>query len=62
MVDPNKTEEFRKTLMKLIENPDMAANIGSNGYRALMNYENFDGYIDKTIKIYESILNKKKAH
>ncbi|MCZ7384504.1 MAG: glycosyltransferase family 4 protein [Candidatus Methanoperedens sp.] len=61
VVDPNKTEEIRKTLMKLIENPDMAANIGSNGCRALMNYENFDGYLDKTIKIYESILNKEQA-
>jgi glycosyltransferase involved in cell wall biosynthesis len=58
VVDPSNTEEIRKMLIKLIENPDMASNIGSNGYRAIMNYEHFNGHVDKTIKLYKSILNR----
>jgi glycosyltransferase involved in cell wall biosynthesis len=58
VVDPSNTKEIRKMLMMVIENPDIATNIGSNGYRAVMNYEHFNGYVNKNIKLYQSILNR----
>ena len=51
-------KELRKMLMKVIENPDMATDIGNNGCKSIMKFEHFNGYVDKTINIYNSILNK----
>jgi len=62
VLDPSNTAEFRKKLMMLIENPGIAADIGNNGYKAVMNHQDFNGYLDKTVNLYDSILNHEQAH
>jgi len=58
VVDPSNSDEIRKMLSTLIENPDIATNIGRTGYRSIMNHEHFNENVDKTIKLYKAILNK----
>lgn len=55
VVDPRNTEKIRGMLEMLIKNPDTANTIGDNGYRAIINYERFDEYLDKIIALYKSI-------
>jgi|SRR5208283_1591601 len=55
VVDPNNSDEIRKKLTKLIKNPDIAINIGRNGYKAIMN-ENLNECLNETIKLYQSLL------
>lgn len=56
VVDPNNTEKIRDMLVKIIKNPDLANTIGDNGYKAIINYEYFNEYLDKTIELYKSVL------
>ncbi len=58
VVDPSNSDEIRKMLSKLIENPDIATNIGRTGHKSIMNHEHFNENVDKTIKLYKAILNK----
>lgn len=55
VVDPHNTEEIREMLEMLIKSPDTANTIGDNGYMAMINYERFDEYLDKTVELYKSI-------
>ncbi len=59
VVDPSNSDEIRKMLDKLIENPDIATNIGRTGYRSIMNHENFNENVDKTIELYKNLINSK---
>jgi len=56
VVDPNNTEEIREILERLIKNPEIASTIGNNGYKAIIKYENFNGFLDETIELYRSII------
>lgn len=58
IVDPNNANEIKKILTKLIENPEISTYIGSNGYETIKNHEFFNGNIDQTITLYNSILSK----
>ena len=62
VVDPNNTEKIREMLEMLIKNPAIASTIGNNSYRAIINYERFDKYLDKTIELYKSVLLNRKAY
>jgi hypothetical protein len=40
-VNPDNSEDLRRTLIELMENPDKATNIGNNGHQAILKYDNF---------------------
>jgi len=55
-VDPNNIIEIREMVEGLIEKPEMANTIGMAGYNAILNIDNFNEYLDKTIELYKSTL------
>ncbi len=56
-VDPNNPREIREMMEDLIENPEMANTVGTEGYRAISKLNQFNEYLDKTIELYKSTLN-----
>lgn len=56
IVNPNNITKIKEILLKIIKNPNISNNIGNKGYEAIIKYENFNKYIDKTIEIYKSVL------
>jgi len=55
VVRPDNVEKIKEILEKLIKNPDIADTIGANGHRAITKHDQFNEYLDKTIKLYKSL-------
>lgn len=55
VVNPNNTEKIREILGRLIKNPETANTVGNNGYRTIKNYDQYNEYIDQTVKLYKSV-------
>jgi len=55
VVRPDNVEKTKEILEKLIKNPDIADTIGANGHRAITKHDQFNEYLDKTIKLYKAL-------
>jgi len=58
LVDPKDVKEFRKIIEKVIIQPDTASKIGQNAYKVARQTENFNEYINFTIDLYASLIDK----
>jgi len=58
LVDPKDVKEFRKIIEKVIIQPDTASKIGQNAYKLARQTENFNEYINFTIDLYASLIDK----
>lgn len=58
LVDPRELKDFRRIIEKVISQPDTALKIGQNAYKYARKSENFDEYIDFTLDLYTSLINK----
>jgi glycosyltransferase involved in cell wall biosynthesis len=56
VVNALDTDEIKKSLERLIKNPNMVDNIGANAYNAISQNEQIESYTDKTMQIYKSLL------
>ena len=56
VVNAEDINKIKEELEKLIEDPNIANSIGSNGHDAYCHNEQNEGYLDKTIQIYKSLL------
>jgi len=61
VVDPKDINAFSTTLRKVIQNPDLAEEIGERARAVSEEIENFDEYIEKTIFLYRDALIMKTA-
>ena len=61
VVNPKDANKIKEKLEMLIRKPSIADAIGINSLKAISQGESIEGYAEKTIQIYRSILNAKKA-
>jgi glycosyltransferase involved in cell wall biosynthesis len=53
IVDPKNIKEFRNRLEKVSTNPDIAKRVGSQAYNCFQTINDYEGYIDQNINLYE---------
>lgn len=58
LVDTKDVKEFIKIIEKVIIQPDTASKIGQNAYKLARQTENFNEYINFTIDLYASLIDK----
>jgi len=56
IVDPKNAKQFRTSIEKIVNDPDIALRIGQNSYKHSQQMERFDEYIDFKIRQYESVI------
>ena len=58
LVDPKDVKEFRRIISEVISQPDTALRIGQNAYKLARKVENFNEYINFTLDLYTSLIDK----
>lgn len=56
VINPKNVDEFRNKLVKVIKNPSYAQEIGKNARKLAEKYEDFDGYLNITEKLYNDLV------
>lgn len=56
VVDPKNIGQFRVIMENIIKNPGTASKIGRNAYELSTQIENYDQYIDLTLKQYRTVI------
>ena len=62
MVDPNNPMEIADACIQLINNPDIAHEMGQNGQNAVLKYYNWENETQKLYKFYSNVLIKYYEH
>lgn len=57
IIDPKNIKQFIATIERIIKNPDEAEKIGHEAHKFSEIHENFNEYIEQTIKLYEELIN-----
>jgi len=58
LIDPRNIKQFRTMIKDIIRHPDTASRIGQNAYKVSREIENFKEYIDHTIDLYTSLIER----
>jgi len=58
LIDPKNIKQFRQVIEDIIRHPDSASRVGQNAYKFSRQIENFNKYIDFTIDLYASLLER----
>ena len=58
LIDPKNIKQFRTVIEHIIIRPDTASRIGQNANKISLQIENFDEYINQTIDLYLSLIEK----
>ena len=58
LTDPKNIKQFRTLIEHIIKHPDSASRIGQSAYKISKQIENFDEYINQTIDLYISLIEK----
>ena len=59
VVEPKDTDEMKKTIEFLIENPELAAEMGKNGRKAVLEKFNWTNEEQKLLSIYKQVIDDK---
>ena len=58
LIDPKNIKQFRTVIEHVVKHPDTASRIGQNAYKISLQIEDFDEYINQTINLYLSLIEK----
>ena len=58
LIDPKNINQFSTVIKDVFRHPDTASIIGQNAYKFSKQIENFDEYIDLTINLYTSLIER----
>ncbi len=58
LINPKNIKQFRTIIEDVIRHPDIALRIGQNAYNFSKKTENFDEYINFTLDLYTSLIDK----
>lgn len=58
VVNPKDVHQFSKEMERIIQNPEIADDIGEEAFKVARQYEDFEGYIDSMERLYEETLDK----
>ena len=58
LVNPENSEDLSNAIRKLLENPDLATQMGKNGYEKVVEVFNSECMTEKILEVYKSVINQ----